>query len=179
MSPKALVLILALALAPLAQAQHSPYAGQHTRDIKALSAQEQAELLAGEGMGLAKAAELNGYPGPAHVIQLAEPLQLSHAQLASSQRLMAEHKAAARGIGTELLEAERALDRAFATRRADADAVRQLTDDIGRLQARLRFEHLRTHLAQTALLQPAQIARYAQLRGYTGASATSHGSHQH
>src|SRR5688500_491116 len=46
---------------------HAPYAGQQSRDIKSLSEQEIAALLAGQGAGLAKAAELNGYPGPAHV----------------------------------------------------------------------------------------------------------------
>ena len=43
-------------------AQTSPYAGEETRAIKALSAQEVESLLGGKGMGFAKAAELNGYP---------------------------------------------------------------------------------------------------------------------
>jgi hypothetical protein len=42
----------------------SPYAGMQTRPIKALSAEQVADLKAGRGMGLAMAAELNGYPGP-------------------------------------------------------------------------------------------------------------------
>jgi hypothetical protein len=49
----------------------TPYAGQQTRTIKALSDDEIAALRNGEGMGMAKAAELNGYPGPIHVLSLA------------------------------------------------------------------------------------------------------------
>jgi hypothetical protein len=54
-----------LATAALAQ---SPYAGMQTRPIKALSKQQVVDLKAGRGMGLALAAELNGYPGPIHVL---------------------------------------------------------------------------------------------------------------
>ena len=54
----------------------SPYAGQESRESKALSPQEVPDLLAGKGMGLAQAAELNGYPGPMHVLELAAQLQL-------------------------------------------------------------------------------------------------------
>jgi hypothetical protein len=48
-----------------AMAQHAPYAGMQTRPVKALTEQQLADLKAGRGMGLALAAELNGYPGPA------------------------------------------------------------------------------------------------------------------
>ena len=41
----------------------TPYAGMQSRPIKALSEQQVADLQAGRGMGLALAAELNGYPG--------------------------------------------------------------------------------------------------------------------
>jgi hypothetical protein len=58
----------------------SPYVGQESREIKALSPQEISDYLSGKGMGLAKAAELNGYPGPAHVIELAAELELTPEQ---------------------------------------------------------------------------------------------------
>ena len=53
-----------------APALASPYAGQESRRIKSLSEQDIAELRAGRGWGLAKAAELNGMPGPAHLLEL-------------------------------------------------------------------------------------------------------------
>ena len=45
-----------------------PYSGQQGRMIKALSSKEVQGLLQGKGMGMAKAAELNQYPGPRHVL---------------------------------------------------------------------------------------------------------------
>jgi hypothetical protein len=62
----------------------SPYAGQEGRPIKALSETEMRDLAEGRGMGLAKAAELNSYPGPLHVLELADRLELSEAQRAAS-----------------------------------------------------------------------------------------------
>jgi len=80
--PKRLVAsLLMLAASALAGAQdHHPYAGQHERSVKALSDDEIKQYLAGAGMGYAKAAELNGYPGPMHVLELADKLALSAEQ---------------------------------------------------------------------------------------------------
>lgn len=150
-----------------------PYAGQQTRDIKALSAIQTEDLLAGKGMELAKAAELNGYPGPMHTLELAQPLALSAAQRQATQALMDSHKADARRIGAELVEAERALDQAFSTRQITAAGLTSYTDRIAQLQATLRASHLQTHLQQTALLTPQQISRYAELRGYTAGAAAA------
>jgi len=162
----------------------SPYAGEQTREIKALSATQTADLLAGKGMEQAKAAELNGYPGPMHVLELAGPLALSEAQRQDSEALLAGHKAEARALGARLVEAERDLDAAFAEKRIDTAQLEQLTRQIGQLQAELRASHLRTHLQQTRLLTAPQAALYAELRGYTGAPRAavpaqhpSHSSH--
>jgi len=145
---------------------HAPYAGQQSRDIKSLSEQEIAALLAGQGGGLAKAAELNGYPGPAHVIELAAPLGLSTEQRAASERLMNAHKARASKLGAEVVQAERALDALFTQRQAQPETVERAAAQVGRLQAALRAEHLNTHLLQTQLLSAEQIQRYQVLRGY-------------
>lgn len=178
MSPKILILLAVLATGPvLAQGTASPYAGQQSRAIKALSDEERASLLEGQGMGLAKAAELNGYPGPTHVLELANQLQLTSEQRRATRKLLDDHKAAARQIGVALIEAERALDEAFASRRADEATVRRLSAEAARLQGELRFEHLKTHLAQAALLRPEQVQHYANLRGYTEAGGG--GGHQH
>lgn len=165
-----ILLAAVCAAAIAAHAQTSPYAGEQARDIKSLSEREAADLLAGQGMGLAKAAELNGYPGPAHVLEHADALGLSARQLGATQALMTGHKARARALGQELVAAERALDEAFRTRRIDAAALSGLTAEIGRKQAQLREEHLRTHLAQTALLDASQVEHYSELRGYVSAS---------
>lgn len=178
MTPRHAVLCLALALPWAAMAntdahghhgQHSPsqpYAGQQQREIKSLSQAEVDALLKGDGMGYAKAAELNGYPGPAHVLELADALALDDAQRAATQQLMHAHKQRARELGAALVEAERHLDRAFAHRHIDEQRLAGLTEQAARLQAQLRAEHLATHLAQTRLLTPEQVRHYGEMRGY-------------
>jgi len=159
---------LTLMIIPDARAHVGPYAGEQQRDIKALDAGSVAALRQGQGMGFAKAAELNGYPGPMHALELAEPLQLSPQQLAATRRLMDEHKARAGELGRAVVEAEAALDELFADRQATPERVDETTQKIAALQGRLRAGHLNTHLAQTALMSSAQAQRYAELRGTTG-----------
>lgn len=155
------------ALGGHSHAASSSYAGEESREIKALSAQEQRAWLEGNGAGLAKAAELNSYPGPMHVLEYAGELGLSASQQKETRALMDQHKAAVRELGSELVEAELQLDLLFRTRRATAHAVTESTRNIGNIQARIRASHLTTHLDQTRMLSPDQIAAYNRLRGYT------------
>jgi hypothetical protein len=96
-----------------------PYAGMQTRPIKALSDQQIADLRAGRGMGLALAAELNGYPGPSHVLELADRLELSTDQRAGVQRLFDSMKAEAVPLGSKLLEQEDRSGQAIRQPRSD------------------------------------------------------------
>lgn len=179
--PLCLIALPALAEQPYAG---QPYAGLQHRDIKALSAEDIADLKAGRGWGLALAAELNGYPGPAHVLELAAPLELSEAQRAEAQVLYDAMLAETRPLGERLIAEEAALDRLFAERRATAAAVDAATAAIGTTTGRLRAAHLRYHLATLDLLSPHQVHQYAALRGYAdgqaGQGAGGHGAgHQH
>jgi len=151
----------------------SPYAGQESREIKALSAQEVSDLLAGRGMGLARAAELNGYPGPMHVLELAAELELSPEQASRTQALFKNVKARATDIGRQLVEEERALDRQFSSRSITPASLQSSLERLARLQRELRRAHLETHLEQAALLSDAQIAAYAKLRAYGGSGNRS------
>ena len=83
-SPVLLAFALLLALPAWAQTVGG-YPGQQSRDIKALSAQEQADLLAGRGIGMARASKLNHHPGPAYVLSLRERLGLSPEQVNTVQ----------------------------------------------------------------------------------------------
>ena len=148
----------------------SHYAGQEARRIKALSEEETAALLSGQGSGFAKAAELNGYPGPAHVLELATKLGLGPDQLAATQALMSAHRGRAQQIGAELVAAEKGLDRLFAEGQAGTVSVDQATQKVAVLQGQLRSEHLKTHLLEKAILTPAQVEQYARLRGYGSTS---------
>lgn len=166
------VLLFASRLASAsADAPANPYAGQEARAIKALSEQDVASLLAGKGAALAKAAELNGYPGPAHVLELAEPLHLNAVQVEATRQLMTAHNGRARQLGAELVASERELDALFARGQASPLLVDQATQRVGMLQARLRAEHLTTHLTQTALLSAEQARQYGVLRGYAKPTA--------
>ncbi len=171
MNFRAVCVTLFIGAAAPAFAQHaSPYAGQERSEIKSLSPQEVTSLLAGHGMGYARAAELNGYPGPMHVIELADRLALTPQQRKASERLMAEHRANARDLGAQVIAAERALDQLFAERSANAQTVSAAAERAGQLQAQLRAKHLNTHLAQTQLLNAEQIRRYNELRGYAAST---------
>ena len=161
----------------LAQHRSTPYAGQETRSIKSLSTEDVAALLKGEGMGMAKAAELNGYPGPVHVLALANELKLTESQRQQVQTIFDRMSAAAKPLGAELVERERVLDGLFVTGEITVDRLAAETVAIGELQGRLRSVHLAAHLETRALLSPEQIARYQHLRGYGDAAAPP--SHHH
>jgi Spy/CpxP family protein refolding chaperone len=149
----------------------SPYAGQQTRAIKALSAQEVDDLLEARGMALAKPAELNGYPGPLHAIEMKDQLGLSARQAVAIVAIKSREDEAARALGADIVKTERELDQAFATRSVSERQVRNFTRKLGEMQGRLRALHLIAHLETTAVLTPAQVARYNELRGYAAAPA--------
>ena len=162
---KAVLLIVILAAVPAA-AQHHGYHGQHGREIKALSADEVKQYLAGAGMGYAKAAELNHFPGPQHALELADRLNLDAAQRAAIQRLMDAHKAEARAIGARLVESERSLEALFRTGKVDEEALAKAVRTAAALEGEYRLSHLETHRRMRSLLTRDQVTRYDELRGY-------------
>lgn len=185
----ALVLYAALAAAP-AWAQHGhqaaqpaqpaqPYAGQQQRSIKALSDDEVKQYLSGAGMGYAKAAELNRYPGPLHALELAEKLELDATQRQRIEAMMAAHKAHARALGAEVVEAERRLEAVFSTGNASDAELAQAVRAAAAAQGEYRLSHLETHRRLRPLLSDEQVARYHRLRGYDSAAAHTghHGRH--
>ena len=120
----------------------------------------------GRGMGFALAGELNGYPGPLHVIELADKLDLTDTQRRQVQTLFEMMKAESMPIGETLIAQESALDREFAERRITPASLVSLTSDIGQTQAHLRAVHLKYHLTTAELLSMDQKNRYGTLRGY-------------
>ena len=154
-----------------AQEAHSPYAHAVSEEVKTMSEAEVNELLNGEGMGLARPAELNRHPGPRHVLDLAEALGLSPEQRLATERIRADMSARAKALGREILDGEKALDAAFAAGGVTEDALAASVRRIAELEGELRIEHLRAHLAMRELLSEHQIHEYDRLRGY----ATDHG----
>ncbi len=180
----AFVLVSAsLGLAELVWGQTpSPYAGEQKRVIKALSIKDVDDLMQGRGMGLAKAAELNRYPGPMHALELAEPLKLSREQQDVLKSTMARMNSEAKALGAAIVDLERELDAAFAARTIDDPRLKELTEQIGVKQGAVRAIHLAAHLETAAALSSEQIAQYDVLRGYSGVGAAPvpepvHGGH--
>lgn len=158
----------------------NPYSGQESREIKALAAEDVESYLAGKGMGLAKAAELNGYPGPSHVLSLAGELGLSPEQKQRTEALFNAMEAKAKEIGRSLVDEERRLDELFASRSITPESLARSLKRIGELQAQVRQAHLESHLAQIEILTPEQVASYMKLRGYGDMTKThGHSGHKH
>jgi hypothetical protein len=161
-----LTFFLAAPVAAQHQHGHAPYAGMQHRAVKALSEQQIEDLRAGRGMGLAMAAELNGYPGPIHALELADGLQLTGDQKLRLQQLFEDMKAEAIAAGERLITREQALDQEFSGRTMTPERLVSLTASIGETQGELRAVHLKYHLTTAELLTADQRRRYAELRGY-------------
>jgi hypothetical protein len=169
--------VAAIAFTIGAAVAQAPYAGMQTRSIKALSDQQISDLRSGRGMGLALAAELNGYPGPSHLLELADKLNLSEAQRNSTRTMFAAMKAETIPIGERLIAEEAALDKLFAGHAITPEKLTAATSEIGETQAQLRAAHLKYHLWTVAMLQPSQIEQYSVLRGYDDGSQNHHYHH--
>ncbi|MCP3370945.1 Spy/CpxP family protein refolding chaperone [Bradyrhizobium cajani] len=177
-----LLLLAAALLATFsaASAQSSqPYGGLEQRPIKALSHQQVDDLRGGRGMGLALAAELNGYPGPSHVLELGDRLDLTADQRVQVQRLFDQMKQEAIPLGHKLVAQERELDNLFATRAVTSESLKTTIAAIAETQGQLRESHLKYHLSTAALLNQGQMQRYAELRGYQRADDTGGHKHRH
>lgn len=174
----ALTALIVLASALPAFAQHQPYAGMEARAVKTLSDKDIADLTAGRGMGLALAAELNGYPGPIHAIELADRLGLSADQVAKLKTLFEAMKAEAVPLGATLISQERSLNDDFAKRTVTPASLETATQQIGTTHAALRAAHLKYHLSTVEILTSDQVKRYNDLRGYSSGGDAAP-MHQH
>jgi len=144
----------------------SPYSGLEGREIKALSDGDREKLLSGHGMGMALAAELNRFPGPKHVLELADDLGLSTEQVRVAREIFDEMARQARQLGQIVVEKEAQLDDRFATALIDQEELARAVREIGQLRGELRLTHLRAHLQMRAAMNDLQIATYDRLRGY-------------
>ncbi|MEN0087542.1 MAG: hypothetical protein AAF737_03800 [Pseudomonadota bacterium] len=147
--------------------QVSPYVGEEKRAIKSLSLEDIEEIRRGGGWGLARAAELNGVPGPTHLLELADQIGLSEPQREQIEVIRARMQSEAIMAGEKFVEAERALDAAFKQGVPGAKALNMLVKAAGEARASLRLVHLNAHLLTVPLLSKEQVAEYSILRGYS------------
>ena len=173
MKTKVTILFLILILLPIstfsaADPSHkSKYAGEEKREIKSLSETDIEELRNGKGWGLAKAAELNGVPGPVHLLEMKEEIDLSAEQIRAIEDIYMKMKQEAVPLGLELIELERELNNHFANRTITDDLLRQILQKIAQVHRQLRYVHLSAHLDTPNILKSEQITLYNKLRGYS------------
>ena len=168
MNASAAIAAVLLCVSGVAAQAVSPYVGEELREIKTLSADDIDQLENGRGWGLAKAAELNGYPGPVHVLELKDRLGLTAEQEKRMTALFNAMKAEAIPAGRELISLERELNLLFSGDSANAEELQKVLAKIGETRARLRFIHLSAHLKTPSILTRDQMKRYNELRGYAG-----------
>jgi hypothetical protein len=145
---------------------HSAYDGQQHRSIKSLSPKDVAELRRGGGWGLAKAAELNGMPGPAHLLELKDQIALTPVQSTAIKILFSDMRRQAIAKGEELIGLEKQLDHGFKSRHITDQRLRALLSQIAQTREALRYIHLSTHLKTPKILTDTQVRKYNILRGY-------------
>ena len=164
----AAILLALVCLLPACASKHSSkYVGEEHRAIKSLSAEDIRELRAGGGWGLAKAAELNGLPGPAHILEMASTIELTPTQQAEIQAIYQQMKSEAISLGNQLIQLEAALNTNFADATINQTLLEQSLRDIERVRAQLRLVHLSAHLQTPNILTSEQISLYNELRGYS------------
>jgi len=155
-----------VALADEKESHKSNYTGEVDRVIKSLSAKEIEDLTLGNGMGLAKAAELNGYPGPKHVLEMQEQLFLEKEQLTSINQIFEDMKSQAQSQGQKLISLEKELNDYFSNTTITNDILETTSKKIAEAKSNLRYIHLSAHIKTTEVLSKSQIKKYNQLRGY-------------
>jgi Spy/CpxP family protein refolding chaperone len=144
----------------------SPYVGFETREVKTLSTEKQEGLKRGASLNYALAAEMNGYPSPLHVLELADQLGLDADQKKRAQVIFDKLRRDAVTSGEALIAAEAHLDRIFELKQASYDRVDAQTAVIAAQEARLRAVHLNAHISMNEVLSPEQRESYDRLRGY-------------
>ena len=152
-----------------ASSHHSKYAGQQSREIKSLSAEDIAELKRGGGWGLAKAAELNGVPGPIHLLEMKNEIGLDEAQRSAIGAIYRRMKSRAIIHGERLIDLERRLESGFRNRTITDALLRDSLSAIAETKKELRYVHLAAHIETLKVLSEKQIRTYNTLRGYSKA----------
>jgi Spy/CpxP family protein refolding chaperone len=136
--------------------------------------EREKQYLDGAGMGYARPAEMNHFPGPMHVLELADQLKLTGEQRAATKKLMDAHKAEARGIGAELVAAEHDLEQLFRGGKVGEAVLARAARTTAALEGEYRLSHLDTHRRMRELLTVEQVRRYDELRGYASGKSEQH-----
>lgn len=160
------ICLLIISQVSLNAQHHAGHISDTGNRIKHLTDEQINGYLNGFGMGLAKAAELNHYPGPKHVMDLTVELGLTENQLEQTKKIFKKMEKEAIRLGKGIVQKEAELDSIFKTGAAESKVLRNLVTGIAELQGELRFTHLRVHIQERAILTEEQVELYDELRGY-------------
>jgi hypothetical protein len=147
----------------------SDYVGEEIREIKSLSERDIEQLNQGRGWGLAKVAELNGVPGPKHLLEMKKEISLNSDQVRKITKLFSNMQQKAIPLGKKLIKYERDLNLAFSKRTIDSKSLAKKLAHIANIRSDLRFVHLKSHLMSLPILSKKQLVQYNILRGYSSA----------
>jgi len=136
---------------------------------------DKEDLEKGAGAGMAKYADLNGYPGPKHILELQDTLKLSDKQKREIEALFNEMKSNAVAKGMLIVEKERKLEALFRNEKATATEVHSLSAEIGKLRGELRAVHMSAHIKAKEILTKEQSALYSLTRH--GSKSLKHEAH--
>jgi len=160
-------------------APESNYSGHEQRKIKALSQGEIDGYLTGKGMGLAKSAELNHYPGPKHVMELFQELSLSKDQIKETKRIHEAMKGKAIEYGQLLITKEEEIEGIFSEGSVSPQILEKVLSESAEIKSKLREVHLMAHIEQKVVLTKYQARLYDNLRGYSGGHLMQEGHRLH
>jgi len=160
------ILVFIFSLTVLNAQTHSHHSSETGDKIKALTSEQIDNYLNGEGMGLAKTAELNHYPGPKHVLDLAKELKLNQTQIDSAEKIFAMMNERAVYLGKIIIDKEKQLDQLFNSGNADEESIRNIVMEMSQYQGELRLKHLNAHIQLKDILTSDQVLTYESLRGY-------------
>jgi len=175
-----LIAFLVFVLSSVAVAVQKPnYLGQEQRKIKALSQGEIEGYLTGKGMGLAKSAEINHFPGPKHVMELSQELSLSKFQIEETKRIYEAMKSKAVEFGQLLIKNEEKIEGLFSNGAITPQVLERVLSESAKIKSKLREAHLMAHIEQKAVLTRYQTNLYDTLRGYVDGHSMKEGHRLH
>lgn len=153
----------------LAKSLKSPYVKQMNNQIKAITQKDLEGLKKGSGMpfgGMAKAAELNGLPGPRHVLDMSQQVKLTKDQQRKINKIFNKMNSEARKLGAHLIKIERQMDDQMKSGKINSSTLNDLVNKSATVYGKLRYSHLVAHLQTKNVLTKKQIDTYNKIRGY-------------
>jgi len=156
---------------------NSENSNQNHKTLKSLSNNEINNYLTGKGMGFAKPAELNNYPGPRHVLDISDELSLSKNQIDKTKFLFNQMQSTAKKLGAILIDKEMDIENLFSSSKATSENLSHLLIESANIKAKIRLAHLTAHIQQKDILNKHQIIKYNEIRGYSGDIKSAHKHH--